>query len=117
MRLRNPAIAIVSGVLACCYVTRTVAGQVRSASEIRDVARGNFLFLDSASKPITVWFCRPSSITPDTRILFVMHGSESETARQACDIATPYLQPLMPSCSRRNSRNSTFLATRTCSET
>jgi hypothetical protein len=23
-----------------------------------------------------------------------MHGSESETARQACEIALPYLQPL-----------------------
>ena len=85
MRLRNPVIAIASGILACWYVTRTDAAQVRSAFEVRNIARGSFLFLDSASNhPITVWFCRPPSITPDTRILFVMHGSESETARQAC---------------------------------
>ena len=95
MRLCNPVIAIVTGVVACCYVFRTDAQQVRSASEIRDIAKGSFLFLDPASnRPITVWFCRPSSITPDTRILFVMHGSEPETARQACEIASPYLQPL-----------------------
>jgi hypothetical protein len=94
MRLRNPAIAIVSGLLACCSATRTDAGQGRSVSEIRDKASGSFLFLDAAKRPITVWFCRPSSITRDTRILFVMHGSESETARQACELASPYLQPL-----------------------
>ena len=95
MRLRNPTIAIVSGVLAFCYAVPTAAGQTRAAFEIRDAAKGSFLFLDPASnRPITVWFCRPSSITPDTRILFVMHGSESETARQACEIASPYLQPL-----------------------
>lgn len=95
MRLRNPAIAIVSGVLACCPVVRADAGQGRPASDVREITRGSFLFLDPASNhPITVWFCRPSSITPDTRILFVMHGSESETARQACGIASPYLEPL-----------------------
>src|SRR4030095_14801406 len=65
------------------------------ASEIRDKAKGHFVSHAPASnRPITVWFCRPSSITPDTRILFVMHGSESEKARQACELASPYLQPL-----------------------
>lgn len=95
MRLRKPVIAIVGGVLACCHVVRTDAGHVRQATAIRDISSGSFLFLDPASgHPITVWFCRPSSITPDTRILFVMHGSQSDTARQACQIASPYLQPL-----------------------
>jgi hypothetical protein len=95
MRLRHPGIAIVVGVLACCRVFEADAGQVRSAAAVRDVPSGSFLFLDPASgHPITVWFCRPSSITADTRIVFVMHGSQSETARQACEIASPYLQPL-----------------------
>ena len=95
MRLRNPVIAAVAAVFACCGVVRIDARQLRSASEIRDIPSGSFLFIDSAShRPITVWFCRPASITPDTRILFVMHGSESETARQACEIASPYVEAL-----------------------
>ena len=95
MRLRVPVIAIVAGVLLWGHVFGAEAGQGHSASEIRGVAKGSFLFLDPASSgPITVWFCRPPSITPDTRVLFVMHGSESDTSRQACDIAAPYLQPL-----------------------
>ena len=95
MLFRNPVIAIISVALTFCHVARIDAGQARSASEIRDTARGSFLFIDPASnRPITVWFCRPSSIAPDTRIVFVMHGSESGTARQACDIASPYLQLL-----------------------
>jgi hypothetical protein len=36
---------------------------------------------------------RPA-ISHNTRILFVMHGSESKTARQACEIASPYVQQL-----------------------
>ena len=95
MRLRNRVIAVVSGVLACGQLSKAYAGQVASASDIRDVARGSFLFRDPGSnRPVTVWFCRPPSITPAARILFVMHGSESDTARQACEIASPYLQPL-----------------------
>src|SRR6185503_20250727 len=30
----------------------------------------------------------------DTRVVFVMHGNESQTARQACDIAAPKLEAL-----------------------
>ena len=94
-RLRNPAVAIVSGLLAFGPVVRIDARQTRSASEILDIARGSFLFSDpAANRPITVWFCRPPTIIPDTRILFVMHGSESETARRACEIASPYVQSL-----------------------
>jgi hypothetical protein len=64
-----------------------------SASTIGRQTSGSFRFVDSGTKhPITVWFCRTPRITPDTRIVFVMHGSESETARQACCIAGPYVQ-------------------------
>ena len=95
MRLRDPVVGVVAGLLACGCLSHADAGQAASAAGIRDIARGSFLFLDPGSnRPITVWFCRPPSITPDSRILFMMHGSESETARQACEIASPYLQPL-----------------------
>jgi hypothetical protein len=50
---------------------------------------GSFVFTDPGSQhPITVWFCRPPSLAADTRIVFVMHGSQSQTARQACEIAS-----------------------------
>jgi hypothetical protein len=92
---RNAVIAIIGAVIASYSINAAYAGQAQSASRIRDEATGSFLFVDPGSNhPITVWFCRPSSITRDTRLLFVMHGSESRTSRQACEIASPYLQPL-----------------------
>ena len=64
-----------------------------SASEIRRQPSGSFRFVDSGTNhPIIVWFCRTPRIAPDTRVVFVMHGGESETARQACDIAASYIQ-------------------------
>ena len=69
--------------------------QPNPASEIRRQASGSFRFVDPGSNhPITVWFCRTSKAAPDTRIVFVMHGSDSQTARQACDLASPYIEPL-----------------------
>jgi poly(3-hydroxybutyrate) depolymerase len=68
-----------------------VSGQ-GAASDITRQASGSFVFTDQHS--ITVWFCRPPSLGNDSRIVFVMHGSESQTARQACDIASPALAPL-----------------------
>jgi hypothetical protein len=80
-------LAIVSG-------GRLAAGQPNVA-EIKRQASGSFVFTDPGSHhPITVWFCRPPSLATNTRIVFVMHGSESETARQACDIAASDVQVL-----------------------
>lgn len=91
----RPAISILGGLLVFSCATRSDAGQAVSASDIRNKASGSFLFSDRGTDhPMRVWFCRPSSITADTRVVFVMHGSESQTARQACEIASPYLQPL-----------------------
>ena len=71
------------------------AGQSNTASEIRRQVSGSFRFVDPGSNhPIVVWFCRPLTIAPDAGIVFVMHGSESQTARQACDLASPYIEPL-----------------------
>jgi predicted esterase len=59
----------------------------------RREASGQFQFIDPGTQhPIKVWFCRTAAIASDTRIVFIMHGSESQTVRQACDIASPYLQ-------------------------
>lgn len=70
------------------------AQQPNPASEIRRQVSGSFRFVDPGSNhPITVWFCRTSTAAPDTRIVFVMHGSDSQTARQACDLASPYIEP------------------------
>jgi poly(3-hydroxybutyrate) depolymerase len=69
-----------------------VAGGQGAASDIARQASGSFVFTDQ--HPITVWFCRPPSLSADSRIVFVMHGSESRTARQACDIAASELPTL-----------------------
>lgn len=71
------------------------AQQPNPASEIGRQVTGSFRFVDPGSHhPITVWFCRTSKATPDTRVVFVMHGSDPQTARQACDLASPYIEPL-----------------------
>ena len=89
------AAAIASTALSLLASSRADARQPNPASEVRRQATGSFRFLDSGSnRPITVWFCRPPILAPDTRLVFVMHGSESQTARQACDLASPYLEPL-----------------------
>jgi poly(3-hydroxybutyrate) depolymerase len=78
--------------LALLINSAPVASGQGAASDITRQASGSFVFTDH--HPITVWFCRPPSLGNDSRIVFVMHGSESQTARQACDIASPELAPL-----------------------
>jgi len=69
------------------------ARQQNGASGIRRETRGSFRFVDPGTNhPITVWFCRSLVVAAQTRVVFIMHGSESQTARQACDIASPYIQ-------------------------
>jgi hypothetical protein len=87
-RLLALAFVIVSG-------DRVAAGQPGVASDITRQTSGSFVFTDPGSHhPITVWFCRPPALATDTRIVFVMHGSEPQTARQACQIAASELQVL-----------------------
>ncbi len=90
---------LIVATLAACALSllpaRPADAQPNPASEIRRHVTGSFRFVDPGSNhPITVWFCRTSTATPDTRIVFVMHGSDSQTARQACDLASPYIEPL-----------------------
>ena len=88
------AAAIASTALSLA-ASRADARQPNAASEIRRQVTGSFRFVDPGSTlPITVWFCRTPTVASDARIVFVMHGSESQTARQACDLASPYLEPL-----------------------
>jgi hypothetical protein len=92
------------------------AGQSAPTAELQRRITGNFQFLDSSSRhPITVWFCRPRVIGPHTRIVFVMHGSESRTAQQACDLASLYVQSL--NALVLAPQFSEIQATRTCSAT
>jgi len=71
------------------------ASQTGVASAVAHQTSGSFVFTDPGSdRPITVWFCRPLALGADTRIVFVMHGSESKTARQACDIASADIEVL-----------------------
>ena len=87
-RLLALALVIVSG-------GRVAADQPGVASDITRQTSGSFVFTDPGSRhPLTVWFCRPPSLAAETRIVFVMHGSEPQTARQACDIAASELQVL-----------------------
>ena len=80
--------------LAIVSAGRLVAGQPNVA-DIKRQTSGSFVFTDPGSHhPITVWFCRPPSLATDTGIVFVMHGSESQTARQACDIAASHVPVL-----------------------
>ena len=93
-RSRMVAVLVVAAVI-CSAPRRGQADgrQENSASAARHQASGQFRFVDPGTNhPIIVWFCRTQSIGADTRIVFVMHGSESQTARQACDIASPYIQ-------------------------
>ena len=86
------ALALVAVVAAA---VRLSAGQTDGAAAIKRQTSGSFVFTDPGSHhPITVWFCRTTSLATDTRIVFVMHGSESQTARQACDIASSDVEAL-----------------------
>jgi hypothetical protein len=85
---------LTAGLLALVSANPVEAGQSHPASEIRREVSGSFRFVDAGSNhPIVVWFCRPPTMAADTRIVFVMHGSESETARQACSLASPFIEP------------------------
>jgi hypothetical protein len=89
------AMTCAAGVLSPLSAGRTDGGQSTAASEIAHNVSGSFRFVDPGSNhPITVWFCRTPTVRSDARIVFVMHGGESQTARQACDLASPYIQPL-----------------------
>jgi hypothetical protein len=79
--------------LTALLAISAVTAQANGAIEITRRSIGSFGFIDPGTKhPITVWFCRASTVRPDTRLVFVMHGSQSQTAQQACDIATSYIK-------------------------
>src|SRR6476619_4667897 len=98
-RTRAPMCSLIAATFAASALSLLAARpadaqQANPASEIRRQVTGSFRFVDPGSNhPIAVWFCRTSTAAPDTRIVFVMHGSDSQTARQACDLAAPYIEP------------------------
>jgi poly(3-hydroxybutyrate) depolymerase len=89
------AAVLAAGTPVLLTAIRADSGQPNSAFEMKRQVTGSFRFVNPGSNhPITVWFCRPHAITSDTRIVFVMHGGESQTARQACTLASPYVETL-----------------------
>lgn len=70
---------------------------------------GSFVFdasLGNPAPPITVWYYRPDPVDPDTRIVFLMHGS-SRTAQEARDLGSKYARKhnfilLAPEFSEKN---------------
>ena len=89
------AAATASTALSLLAANGADARQPNPASEIRRQVAGSFRFRDPGSNhPITVWFCRTPTVRSGTRVVFVMHGSDSQTARQACDLALPFIEPL-----------------------
>jgi hypothetical protein len=71
--------------------------QQADAAQKRDLfcdTVGSFVFQDvrgNVSQPIKVWYYRPAQITPETRIVFLMHG-QSRTGRDTRDIGMIYAQ-------------------------
>ena len=95
-RMGSLITATFTAVVLSLLATRPAdAQQPNPASVTRRQAAGSFRCVDPGSnRPITAWFCRTSTTEPDTRIVFIMHGSDAQTARRACDLASPYIDPL-----------------------
>jgi len=57
---------------------------------------GVFEFRDAAVRggTMTVRYCRPPTLHRNTRVIFVMHGSDPKTVEQACGLAEPYVTRL-----------------------
>lgn len=65
--------------------------------KILSASNGTFSFKtvrDGLTQPMIVWYCRPSKLDADTRVIFVMHGSNPDTVEQVCKIANPYTDKL-----------------------
>ena len=67
--------------------------RVRIDPQLVREASGRFeLKVDAVARPLTVWYCRPPTVGPDTRVIFVMHGGSPETARHACEIGGEHVR-------------------------
>lgn len=63
------------------------AAQARVEPFVLTELSGRFEFkVDAAPRPLPVWYCRPPAVGPETRLIFLMHGGNPDTARQACDL-------------------------------
>ena len=76
---------------------------------------GSFIFdssLGNTAPPISVWYYRPENVSPDTRVVFLMHGS-TRTAQEARDIGASYAKQhnfvlLAPEFSENNYPGDTY---------
>ena len=74
-------------------VDMPVLSQSAIEAEMLSASKGTFTFhieRDGLSRPMTVWYCRPTKLEPGTRVIFVMHGSNPETVEEVCEIAGSY---------------------------
>jgi len=78
-------------VALAALVSPRAEAQARIDAELLREASGQFEFRnDPGRQPMTVWYCRPATLGPDTRVVFLMHGGDPQTARQACTVAGEY---------------------------
>jgi poly(3-hydroxybutyrate) depolymerase len=97
------------GVIALLFLSVAMGAQTAGGRVLFKDPIGSFVFdasLGNTAPPITVWYYRPDSISPGTRIVFLMHGS-TRTAQEARDIGAAYanqrnLVLLAPEFSEKN---------------
>jgi len=78
-------------VVVAILVAPMAEAQARIDAALLREASGQFEFGGGAGRePMTVWYCRPARLGPDTRVVFVMHGGDPQTARHACTVAGEY---------------------------
>lgn len=81
------AFASLAAVAASVLLAGEAAAHAHIDASLLKEPSGRFEFkVAAAPRPLTIWYCRPAALGPDTRVLFVMHGGNPETARQACDL-------------------------------
>jgi len=90
---RGRILAIGSVVTVSLFIGREAPAQVSIDSQLLRELSGRFEYrVQAARGPLVVWYCRPPTVGPDTRITFLMHGGDPETARQACDLAREHVR-------------------------
>jgi poly(3-hydroxybutyrate) depolymerase len=93
--LSSRSSAMARGILA--FLLTTWLGLAMPAAAAPDIApgSGSAVFVDTrgnADRPITIWYHRPAAFTPDSPILFVMHGLQ-RNGRDYRDAWVPHAEP------------------------
>jgi uncharacterized protein len=97
--------ACLLGIILLSLLSGSVRAQTSGSQALLKDSIGSFLFDASLGNPaprITVWYYRPDKVEPDTRVVFLMHGS-SRTAQEARDVGAlfGFLLIVFRRCSNR----------------